>query len=129
MATANETVLKVLNHMNEKINSVGGVVDSWSDENGNWYRVYKDGWIEQGGYSISNTTNRSVTFPVQMEKPLGVSFADVRHDAKLYPNFIQRASSDVFDIESVRLTATGFQCFNDRNSGIFWRAFGYKEGN
>lgn len=36
MATANETVLKVLNHMNEKIESLGGVVDSWSDGDRNW---------------------------------------------------------------------------------------------
>lgn len=129
MATANDTVKKVLDNLNQRISSVGGVVDSWSDENGNWYRVYKDGWIEQGGYSISNTTNRSVTFPVQMAKPLGVSFADVRHDAAYYPNYIQRVPSSGFDISNVNLTSTGFQCFNDRNSGIFWRAFGYKEGN
>ena len=31
MATANETVKKVLDHLNQKISSVGGVVDSWSD--------------------------------------------------------------------------------------------------
>lgn len=50
MTEANQTVLKVLNHMNEKINSVGGVVDSWSDGNGNWWRKYADGFIEQGGF-------------------------------------------------------------------------------
>mgnify|MGYP004637734929 CR=1 FL=1 len=25
------------------------VVDSYSDDSGNWYRVYSDGWVEQGG--------------------------------------------------------------------------------
>lgn len=127
MATANETVKKVLDNLNQRIASVGGVIDSWSDGNGNWWRKYADGWIEQGGYSISNTGNRSVTFPIEMANPLGVSFADVRHDTGHYPNYIQRVPSSGFDISNVNLTSTGFQCFNDRNSGIFWRAFGYQE--
>lgn len=29
------------------------VTESFSDENGNWYRVYKSGWVEQGGQIIS----------------------------------------------------------------------------
>lgn len=29
--------------------SRGYVVDSYSDDSGNWYRVYSDGWVEQGG--------------------------------------------------------------------------------
>lgn len=105
----------------------GQLVSKWDDGAGGWYRKYSDDWIEQGGYSISNTTNRSVTFPVQMAKPLGVSFADVRHDTGYYPNYIQRVPSSGFDISNVNLTSTGFQCFNDHNSGIFWRAFGYQK--
>ena len=30
------------------------VVDSYNDANGNWYRVYKSGWVEQGGRFVSN---------------------------------------------------------------------------
>lgn len=48
MATANEVVLKVLNDLNEKT-GLGGVVDKWSDGQGNFWRKYADGWIEQGG--------------------------------------------------------------------------------
>ena len=34
------------------------VVDKFLDENGNWYRVYKSGWVEQGGIvqSAASTT-------------------------------------------------------------------------
>lgn len=41
------------------------VVDSFSDENGNWYRVYKSGWLEQGGFShvISGTVTVSLLKP------------------------------------------------------------------
>ena len=38
------------------------VVDSYSDDAGNWYRVYKSGWIEQGGLTIFATSGTSVTF-------------------------------------------------------------------
>ena len=38
------------------------VVDSYNDANGNWYRVYKSGWVEQGGRFVSNdNTNTIVT--------------------------------------------------------------------
>ena len=48
MAEANQIVLKVLNDLKEKT-GLGGVVDKWSDGQGNWWRKYADGWIEQGG--------------------------------------------------------------------------------
>lgn len=32
----------------------GYLVDSYSDDSGNWYRVYSDGWIEQGGILQQN---------------------------------------------------------------------------
>lgn len=48
MAEANQTVLKVLNDLKAKIGT-GGVFDSWSDGNGNFWRKYADGWIEQRG--------------------------------------------------------------------------------
>ena len=31
-------------------------IESWHDDKGNWYRIYSDGWCEQGGVHI--TTNR-----------------------------------------------------------------------
>ena len=50
MATANATVKKVLNHLNQKISSVGGVTKTWKSSDGTqWYRVFSDGFIEQGG--------------------------------------------------------------------------------
>ena len=35
------------------------VVESYSDNDGNWWRRYKSGWIEQGGYT---TNNALITF-------------------------------------------------------------------
>lgn len=62
MATANETIKKVLDNLNQRISSLGGVVDSWVSEDGKqWYRCYSDGWLEQGG--TTETLSATVTFP------------------------------------------------------------------
>ena len=56
MVMADPAVLKVLTELNKKVNSVGGVVNSFVSEDGlQWYRKYSDGWIEQGGYSGDET--------------------------------------------------------------------------
>ena len=44
------------------------VIESWrSDDGSSWYRLYSDGWIEQGGrYSNSSTAGaRTITFPIE----------------------------------------------------------------
>ena len=81
MTEANQTVLKVLNHMNEKINSVGGVVDSWSDGQGNFWRKYADGFIEQGGVFPKNTAH--VDNVISLTKP----FTTLNYQAIVQPTW------------------------------------------
>lgn len=76
MATANANVKKVLNRLNQKISSVGGVIDSWSDGNGNWWRKYSDGWLEQGG--IVEGESATITFPV--------SYKSANYTVLAFPN-------------------------------------------
>ena len=38
------------------------VVERYSDENGNWYRLYKSGWIEQGGVGKISNSGNTVSF-------------------------------------------------------------------
>lgn len=41
-----------------------------ADNNYTWYRLYSDGWVEQGGIGTShqyNTTAQNVTFPIIMQ--------------------------------------------------------------
>lgn len=40
-----------------------GVVDSWSDGQGNFWRKYADGWIEQGGKVLKNQSIVEVSLP------------------------------------------------------------------
>lgn len=51
------------------VSSVDFVVDSWNDDNGNWYRKYRSGWCEQGGRieQTSSNTWLTVTFMVEMQ--------------------------------------------------------------
>ena len=45
------------------------VVDSYSDEEGNWYRVYKSGWIEQGGNKyVGNWTTITLLKPMATDR-------------------------------------------------------------
>lgn len=92
MATANQTIKKVLNHLNSKIGT-GGVVDSWSDGQGNFWRKYADGWIEQGG-KIPNgnawtwyTATLNIPFTTTSYTLLsGVSVTDGTSDANQQAN-------------------------------------------
>jgi hypothetical protein len=42
------------------------VVESWHDNNGNWYRIYSDGWCEQGGM-LSWSGNPTLTVSLLKE--------------------------------------------------------------
>ena len=41
------------------------IIDTYSDNNGNWYRVYSDGWVEQGGI-----LQKTGTLTVNLLKPM-----------------------------------------------------------
>ena len=53
-----------LNNLDTNNLSVHVVVDSYHDAEGNWYRKYSDGWVEQGGINIptGNDYNVAVSF-------------------------------------------------------------------
>ena len=46
------------------------VVDSYSDEEGNWYRIYKSGWIEQGGHQSTVVGEQFAEQTVMLLKPM-----------------------------------------------------------
>ena len=41
------------------------LVENWKDENGNWYNLYSDGWLEQGG--IFRSINSEITVNLNLE--------------------------------------------------------------
>nr|DAF56669.1 MAG TPA: Putative tail fiber protein fold, Tail fiber, receptor [Myoviridae sp. ctWb16] len=49
-----------INGLIDKLNSMKYVVETWN-EGTEWYRIWSDGWIEQGGF-ISAKTSNTITF-------------------------------------------------------------------
>lgn len=112
MATANEAVKKVLDNLNQRIASVGGVTDKWSDGNGNWWRKYSDGFIVQGGRKAANTVNISLNTP----------FSDLNY----YFNIRCQRNSESSGSYSwyKNKTLTSIQSLENSEIG-FWFACGY----
>ena len=51
------------------ISNIDFVIESYNDGEGNWYRKYRSGWVEQGGYiaKVSSSSFTTVTFLVEMQ--------------------------------------------------------------
>lgn len=54
----NDKADRDLNNMTANIDYV---VERYNDEQGNWYRVYKSGWIEQGGATAVSAGDLTVS--------------------------------------------------------------------
>jgi len=101
-----------LNNKQDKLaDTVDYVVDSYSDTDGNWYRVYKSGWVEQGGYA-ENSSNVSVTL---MKEYASAKYTVVATAAKGYSTYI---------IANAK-TSTYFTIgVNANNMGFYWHCAG-----
>ena len=95
--------------------AVDYVVESYNDGT-NWYRVYKSGWLEQGGGVIYDKTN--VTFL----KP----FASANITLLLTRNSSYQGglSAAYHGSWTAVPTETGFTCHCDANTSYSWRAEG-----
>lgn len=56
----NAFATKTLSNLDTNNLSVHVVVDSYHDAEGNWYRKYSDGWVEQGGINIPSGDDYNV---------------------------------------------------------------------
>ena len=90
-----------------------------------WYRKYKSGWVEQGGYvSASGDSEVSTTYPIELQDPV---CPDV--------NLVYEFQTDIFvKIQQVvSMTTTGFttrgKAVNNtskvwENGNFYWKVFG-----
>lgn len=63
---ANQMQLKAQLDLANVDGNLDFVVESWTDGAGGWYRKYRSGWVEQGGYSLVNTGVQTITLWVEM---------------------------------------------------------------
>lgn len=113
MVTADATTKAVLNSLS---GNGRGVVESGCDDNGNWWRKYADGWIEQGGFI--NGYGGTITFPK--------AFSDTKYTFLSFPygqaNFGLVVNSDSRTTTSIY---TQWWAERGRPSQIYYRAEGY----
>ena len=93
------------------------VVDSYNDANGNWYRKYKSGWIEQGGLVPQTTT---INYTVNLLKP----FNNSKYTALISSWYTASSEQGVDYIKTKR--TTGFDCLaiNVAGGEFNWYACG-----
>lgn len=72
---ADQTTKKVLDFLKNRNSADAYVVETWS-EGSEWYRVWSDGFIEQGG-TVSTTTNTNIT------TTLNKSFTSTQYNLQL----------------------------------------------
>lgn len=77
--------------------------ETYSDDDGNWYRVYPDGWCEQGGRGAVGT--------VTLLKP----FRDTNYTVAIAP----------FSSTHAYISATNTTSFTLAGAGVRWSARGY----
>lgn len=58
---------KMDNDLSNLPNNIDYIVEQWADSN-NWYRVYKSGWCEQGGYVYNNGDTSGVIYSITLMK-------------------------------------------------------------
>lgn len=101
--------------------SRGYLVDSYSDDSGNWYRIYSDGWIEQGGIILPQTRNDN--FPVTLLKP----YTNTNYTLITNKSIDTNVSGYIggYSFWTHNKTETGFTTAIDPNVRCNWYACGY----
>ena len=98
----------------EDLQNIDYVVESYSDDSGNWYRLYKSGWVEQGGY----TTNNIKT--ITLNKP----FANTNY--VVFGNIISNSTDVAYNgqVNILEKTTTTFSFPATTSSKRHWFAVG-----
>lgn len=94
---------------------IAKLTQTWNDENGNFYRVYSDGFIIQGGKS-----DKTYTGPVS----LNTSFSGTNYVAMIIPiDHVQQSQMMIKVYE--KTTSTFNFVWWGSSGGTYWFACGY----
>lgn len=98
------------------LSTVQCVVDTYVSGS-SWYRVWSDGWVEQGGFATRSAATQTVTFPK--------AFVDTNYNVQISP----RHTADSTDGRPPLIrgrTKTGFTLnIYTSYEGAYWLACGY----
>lgn len=99
------------------LDNIPHIIETWSSDSA-WYRVYSDGWCEQGNYFIGLTGTQTIN----LYKP----YKSNLYNVKLSETYTTTLG-DARTINNANKTASSFQVFvgSAATVGIFWEARGY----
>lgn len=96
------------------------VVESYSDANGNWYRRYKSGWLEQGG-RVNITGDGTYTFL----QPYGSHMLVTLNCIRLTINYISAmTNARIVAVEGSPCTQFAISSGTAQNEDFYWQAAG-----
>lgn len=76
-----------------------------SENNYNWYRLYKSGWIEQGGRVYGSSEQ---TIHITFQEPMADSNYQVNSSTMGFDNTYTDQSANTFELQVFNLETTGF---------------------
>lgn len=99
------------------LDNIPHIIETWSSDSA-WYRLYSDGWCEQGNWFIGLTGTQTIN----LYKPYKSNLYNVSL-SETYTTTI----GDARTINNANKTASSFQIFvgSAATVGIFWEARGY----
>lgn len=127
--TSDGAVLEALNSkvdldLNNLPGNIDYVVETYTDSSGGggyWYRLYKSGWIEQGG----TDTAKTLTFPIVFKD---TNYSLVAIPVRMNPNV---GSNDINytgkQPESIAIQLRFGGSAQDSNYAYMWHACGYRK--
>ena len=93
------------------------IKEKYSDKNGNWYRVWSDGWVEQGGVLREHSAQPVITFL----KP----FANTVYSFYAIPTLVNGQGSPIWNEFSFsQKTETSLKMLSSASITISWYACG-----
>lgn len=97
------------------------LIDSYSADDA-WYRIYSDGWCEQGNY-VQSTTSNSQPESITLFK----SYLDTNYSISITYDLTAIPSGNASSSGVERLTTSTFNVSRNQQylKGIFWEACGY----
>lgn len=116
----NEDLLEIIDGLTKRIQTLEArnyVKETWKSGE-SWYRIWNDGWIEQGGV-ITSSTDKTVT--VTLLKPMTTTNYSVMLTETDATTISNNSRNSTLDRDS--RTKTSFSCYHNRHT--IWYAYGY----
>ena len=104
------------------------VIESWNDDDGNWYRKYRSGWVEQGGVLRAKYEDEIVTTTLFVEmKDTNYSGSIVFADTTYYHSSFKASRMSMYD-----RSTTSFKTVLAKDNGLrieVWKVEGQSATN